>query len=61
MRRNEYGDRKSLYGWEVDHIDPDGPNTLSNYRPLQWENNVVTSDRRLTCPVRANRETNEHI
>lgn len=40
----EYGDRDSDYGWEIDHIDPNGGDDLSNLRPLQWKNNVATSD-----------------
>ena len=31
--RNVYGDRESKYGWEIDHIEPDGGNDLSNLRP----------------------------
>ena len=49
--RVEYGDRNSQYGWEIDHISPGGPDTLSNLRPLQWENNVAKSDGRLGCVV----------
>jgi len=49
-----YGDRNSRYGWEVDHIDPDGGDDISNLRPLQWENNVAKSDGRTTCVVRFN-------
>jgi hypothetical protein len=38
--RTFYGNRNSKYGWEIDHIDPDGPDALPNLRPLQWENNA---------------------
>jgi hypothetical protein len=52
IAREKYGDRKSKLGWEIDHIDPNGGNDLSNLRPLQWENNVDKSDKkRLTCVV----------
>jgi len=52
--RHAYGNRESKYGWEIDHIDPNGGNDLSNLRPLQWENNVDKSDKkRLTCVVTA--------
>ncbi|RDL25101.1 HNH endonuclease signature motif containing protein [Serratia fonticola] len=50
MEREKYGDRNSLYGWEIDHIktvSKGGTNALSNLRPLQWENNVGRSDGRL--------------
>ena len=51
--RQYYGDRKSQYGWEIDHISPGGPDVLSNLRPLQWENNVDKSSGRLKCNVTA--------
>jgi len=58
--RTEYGNRDSLYGWEIDHIDPDGGDELSNLRPLQWENNLATSDKRqLTCAFTA--EGNKNV
>lgn len=53
MHRTSHGDRQSQYGWEVDHINPNGGDDLSNLRPLQWTNNAEKSDGRLTCPVTA--------
>ena len=54
IRRTEHGNRDSQYGWEIDHIDPEGGDELANLRPLQWENNVATSDTgQLTCVVTA--------
>jgi len=54
ISRAMYGKRDSQYGWEIDHIDPNGGDDLSNLRPLQWENNVDKSDKkRLTCVVTA--------
>jgi hypothetical protein len=49
--RISYGNRNSSWGWEVDHIDPDGGDELSNLRPLQWENNLSKSEGRLKCVV----------
>lgn len=46
MKWEEYGNRISKYGWEIDHINPDGPDHISNLQPLQWENNVRKSDHR---------------
>ncbi len=49
--RQAYGDRNSPYGWEVDHINPDGSDDISNLRPLHWINNAERQDRVLSCPV----------
>jgi len=46
IKRSEYGNRNSDYGWEIDHINPNGSDDLSNLRPLQWENNVAKNDKR---------------
>jgi hypothetical protein len=58
IKRNEYGNRKSSWGWEIDHINPNGGDGLDNLRPLHWENNVAKSDGRLVCAVTANGNTN---
>lgn len=45
--RNQYGNRESLYGWEIDHIYPEslgGQDHLENLRAMQWENNVSKGD-----------------
>lgn len=49
MSRDDYGDRNSAQGWEVDHIDPNGGDDLSNLQPLQWENNISKGDGKLKC------------
>lgn len=43
IKYDDYGDRNSAYGWEVDHRIPvahGGSDALGNLRPLQWEANV---------------------
>jgi len=44
IHRDEYGNRDSEFGWEIDHIHPDGGDEISNLQPLQWENNVAKQD-----------------
>ena len=54
MTFSEYGNRSSIYGWEIDHITPQsqgGSDALSNLRPLQWENNAARQDERLCCKI----------
>ncbi|MGE5502349.1 MAG: HNH endonuclease signature motif containing protein [Ignavibacteriales bacterium] len=61
IKRSEYGNRKSKYGWEIDHITPKangGTDALSNLRPLHWENNCAKSDGRLVCVVKSHGDQN---
>lgn len=48
--KNHYGNRKSFFGWEIDHIYPqtllrermvpeDEIDSIDNLRPLNWRNN----------------------
>lgn len=47
MQFSEYGNTKSMYGWEIDHIYPaskGGNDSLLNLQPLYWLNNRKKSD-----------------
>ena len=44
IKLSEYGNRKSEYGWEIDHINPHGTDDLTNLQALHWKNNVDKSD-----------------
>lgn len=64
IKWSKYGDRKSDYGWEIDHIKTvanGGNDSLSNLRPLHWKNNAVKQDGRLTCPVKSDGTKNTGI
>lgn len=39
------------YEWEIDHINPNGGDDISNLRPLQWKNNATKGEGRLDCAV----------
>ena len=49
MKKDDYGNRDSQQGWEIDHKDPQSGDDLSNLQPLQWENNLDKSDGKLKC------------
>ena len=54
IHKEEYGNRDSQYGWEIDHIHPDsegGVDELSNLRPLQWKNNAAKQAGRIKHAV----------
>ena len=56
-----HGNRNSQYGWEIDHItsvDHGDSDSISNLRPLQWQNNLSKSSGRLKCAVTARGQDN---
>ena len=53
IKYSDYGNRKSIFGWEIDHIKPlsmlgvysnDKINNMYNLRPLNWLNNLSKGD-----------------
>lgn len=59
--RNFYGNRTSVYGWEIDHVYHvcrGGSDALSNLRPLHWKNNASRNAGRLVCKVKSVEERN---
>lgn len=56
VSREQYGNRNSMFGWEIDRVTPEaqgGANALSNLRPLQWKNAALRSNGTLTGAVTA--------
>lgn len=44
---NAYGNRESIFGWEIDHVYPQamgGDDNIMNLRPLHWRNNESKGD-----------------
>lgn len=61
MRFDDYGNRDSDYGWEIDHIDPiskGGTDELSNLRALQWDNNASRHNGKLLNKIYFNGKRN---
>lgn len=47
IKKSEYGNCESQYGWEIDHQKPvskGGTDDIFNLVPLQWENNRSKCD-----------------
>ena len=62
--RNEYGNRNSEYGWEIDHIIPvskGGTADFPNLQALHWENNAAKGDGELRCKITSENSRNKKI
>lgn len=58
IRRDQYGNTNSQFGWEIDHMFPaskGGSDELTNLQPLQWQNNRHKGDQwpYWSCAVKA--------
>lgn len=62
--KNQYGNRDSIYGWEIDHVYPEalgGKDDKENLRAMQWENNVSKGDDYPVYQARIKSEANKNI
>lgn len=62
IKKTDYGNSDSVYGWEIDHQKPvskNGTDDLNNLVPLQWENNRSKGDNypKWTTVVSSNSDT----
>ena len=53
IARLRYGDHQSKYGWEIKRISSNGPDTVPNLRPLQWQNCLENDDGKIMYRVTA--------
>lgn len=64
IKKSEYGNRHSKYGWEIDHIQAQansGKDCISNLRPLHWKNNLLKSDGKLKQKARVTSQGSKNI
>jgi hypothetical protein len=61
MYRIQYGVRDSIYGWEIDYINSDGGDKISNLQPLQWQNKLAKSEGNLDGVVKSDGTENVKV
>lgn len=62
--RSHYGQRDSIYGWEIDHVFPQslgGGNDEANLRAMHWENNLSKGDDYPSYKVVVQSEGNKNV
>lgn len=60
----EYGNRESSYGWEIDHTYPismGGDDNEANLRPMNWQNNMSKGDDYPIYLAAVSAEGNENV
>ena len=61
---SKYGDNSSSLGWNIDHVKPlsqNGADNISNWVPIQWENNLKKADNYPKFETAVTSEENKNI
>ena len=64
IMKNQYGNRDSIYGWEIDHVYPlsmGGTDDIINLRAMQWDNNLSKGDDYPVYKSKVQSEGNKNI
>ncbi|HVB47825.1 MAG TPA: hypothetical protein VNF69_05480 [Burkholderiales bacterium] len=55
VRREQFGQEHSEFGWKIEPITSGGPATPENLRPFHWRNHYDVANCRPHCRVTADR------
>jgi len=61
MKFDEYGNRDSSFGWDINHIGPMQNYSTKNLIPLQWENYIEKNIGSMKCKVTSSGNKNIQI
>ena len=57
----QYGNCKSRFGWEINHIDNNPDDSIHNLRPTQWENCQAYDSENPKCIVTGSGSLNVYV
>jgi hypothetical protein len=55
IRRGQFGDSHSEFGWKIEKVAGGAPDTLENLRPFHWRNHFDIAGNKSHCQVKADR------
>ena len=56
IRRDQYGNQVSEFGWKIENVASGTPQTIENLRPFQHENSFDRATGQQHCRITADRE-----